>query len=156
MIGRARRLATWIAAIMFAVMFALFVYKIVMRYAFGDAVAWADELAVLLFMWVIFWGYAFVVPDREQIAFDLVYRALPVTPRRVAGIVRAVLVGGLLAAALPTICGYLLFLNRTQTAVLRWPVGWVYSCFAVMIAAVVARSAVTVVRLCGSAWEREL
>ncbi len=50
-----------VAAVLFGAMFCLFVYKIVMRYAFGDAVAWADELGVLLFIWVIFWGCAFVV-----------------------------------------------------------------------------------------------
>jgi len=48
-------------------MFGLFGFKIVMRYAFGDSVAWADELGVLLFIWVIFWGCAFVVTDREQL-----------------------------------------------------------------------------------------
>jgi len=156
MIARVERLASGIAAILFAAMFGLFVYKIVMRYAFGDAVAWADELCVFLFIWVIFWGYAFVVPDREQIAFDLLVKVLPPAPRRIVAIARAALVGGLFAAAFPTICGYLIFLNHTQSPVMRWPLGWVYGCFGLMVAAVVVRSVVTIVRLCGRGWRAEI
>jgi TRAP-type C4-dicarboxylate transport system permease small subunit len=156
MIARARALATAVSAIMFATMFALFVYKIVMRYAFGDAVAWADELGVLLFIWVIFWGCAFVVPDREQIAFDLVYKALPAPAKRAVAIARALLIGGLFAAASPAIYSYLSFLMRTLTPVLRWPEGWVYSCFGLLVAAVIVRSAISVVRLCGSDWRTQI
>jgi TRAP-type C4-dicarboxylate transport system permease small subunit len=156
MIARAKGLATGIAAVMFVVMFALFVYKIIMRYAFGDAVAWADELSVLLFIWVIFWSCAFVVPDREQIALDLVYNALPATARRFVGMARALLIGGLFAAAAPTIFGYLQFLNHTQTPVLRWPVGWVYCCFELMLAAVIVRSAVSFIRLCRPDWKTQV
>jgi TRAP-type C4-dicarboxylate transport system permease small subunit len=156
MIARARGFATAVSAIMFAAMFGLFVYKIVMRYAFGDAVAWADELSVLLFIWVIFWGCAFVVPEREQIAFDLVYKALPAPVKRTVAIARALLIGGLFAAAAPSIYNYLLFLMRTMTPVLRWPVGWVYSCFGLLVAAVVVRSVISVVRLCRSDWRTQI
>jgi TRAP-type C4-dicarboxylate transport system permease small subunit len=156
MIARARGLATAVSAVMFAAMFGLFVFKIVMRYVFGDSVAWADELGVLLFIWVIFWSCAFVVTDREQIAFDLVYKALPAPVRRAVAIARSVLIGGLFAAAAPAIYGYLLFLNHTLTPVLRWPVGWVYSCFGLLIAAIVVRSVVGVVRLCRSDWRTQV
>ena len=67
---------------MFACVFLVFVYKIAMRYAGGDAVAWADEVSVVLFVWIIFWANAFVVTDRRQITFDLVYRLLSPSARR--------------------------------------------------------------------------
>jgi TRAP-type C4-dicarboxylate transport system permease small subunit len=154
--ARANTLATAVAAGLFAAMFGLFVYKIVMRYAFGDAVAWADELGVFLFIWVIFWGCAFVVPDREQIIFDLAYKALPAPAKRVVAIFRALLIGGLFAAAAPTIYGYLQFLNHTQTPVLRWPVGWVYSCFGLLVAAIVVRAVIAIVRLCRADWQTQV
>ena len=69
--------ATLVAALMFSCVFVAFIYKIVMRYAAGDAVAWADEISVVLFVWIIFWANAFVVDDRRQITFDLVVRLLP-------------------------------------------------------------------------------
>ena len=49
---------------MFAAVFLIFNYKIVMRYLGHDAVAWADEVSVMLFIWIIFWANAFVVRDR--------------------------------------------------------------------------------------------
>ena len=156
MIARADSAATAVAAAIFAAMFGLFVYKIVMRYAFGDAVAWADELSVFLFIWVIFWGCAFVVRDREQIIFDLVYKALPAPLQRVVALFRALLLGALFAAAAPTIYEYLQFLNRTQSPVLRWPLGWVYSCFGLLTAAVIVRSARSIVRLCRPDWRTQL
>ncbi len=76
--------------------------------------------------------------------------------KRAVAMFRALLIGGLFAAAAPTIFGYLQFLNRTQTPVLRWPVGWVYSCFGVMIAAVVVRSALSFVRLCRADWRTQV
>ena len=134
-------------------MFCLFAFKIVMRYAFGDAVAWGDELGVILFLWVIFWSCALVVRDREQIVFDLAVNAVPRPVARGFAIFRNLLIGGLFAFALPTIAGYLQFLTRSQTAVLRWPVGWVYSCFGLLAAAIVVRAVCALIKLCRPGWE---
>src|SRR5215467_2312790 len=83
------------ASLMFVCVFAAFIYKIVMRYVAGDAVAWADEVSVILFVWIIFWANAFVVPERRQIAFDLLVRLMPPAGRRTAAIVRLVIIAGL-------------------------------------------------------------
>ena len=40
-------------------------------------VAWTDELAVVLFIWLVFWTGAFVLSIREHVAFDVVYDLLP-------------------------------------------------------------------------------
>ncbi|HMK80782.1 MAG TPA: TRAP transporter small permease subunit, partial [Xanthobacteraceae bacterium] len=69
-------IADGVACALFAAVFLIFVYKIAMRYLAHDAVAWADEISVVLFIWIIFWANAFVVPDRRQITFDLLYRRL--------------------------------------------------------------------------------
>src|ERR1700680_3862965 len=95
---RGARLA---ASLMFACVFVAFIYKIAMRYAAGDAVAWADEVSVVLFVWIIFWANAFVVEARRQIRFDLVVRLLPPPWRRAAAIARVIIIGGLFLWALP-------------------------------------------------------
>src|SRR5712691_13118425 len=87
----AARGAKLVASLMFACVFVAFIYKIVMRYAAHDAVAWADEISVVLFVWIIFWANAFVVDDRRQITFDLVVRLLPPPWRRAAAIARLVI-----------------------------------------------------------------
>src|SRR4029077_1839058 len=106
------RAAELAASLMFACVFLMFVYKIAMRYAGGDAVAWADEVSVVLFVWIIFWANAFVVTDRPQITFDLVYRLLSPSARRASRIARLIVVGGLFLWALPNVIDYILFLWR--------------------------------------------
>src|ERR1700704_7012905 len=104
--------ATLVAALMFACVFVAFIYKIVMRYASGDAVAWADEISVVLFVWIIFWANAFLVEDRRQIRFDLVVGLLASPWRRAAAIARLLVVGGLFLWALPGVLDYIAFLWR--------------------------------------------
>jgi len=153
---RLARAAELTACALFAGVFAVFVYKIVMRYAAHDPIAWADEVSVILFVWVIFWANAFVVGDRRQISFDLVYRMLPPRARRIAAMARLLLVGGLFAAALPGVVDYTLFLWRERTPVLGLRLDLVYGCFALFVAAVCARAAAGLARLAGTSWRAQL
>jgi TRAP-type C4-dicarboxylate transport system permease small subunit len=126
---------------MFTLVFIAFIYKIVMRYAAGDAVAWADEVSVVLFIWIVFLANGFVLEDRHQIAFDLIHRNLPARARNAIEIARNLLVCGIIAYALPGAIDYTAFLWRERTPVLRWRLDIVYACFALFLLAVVARSA---------------
>ena len=130
-----------LAVAMFALVFMAFIYKIVMRYAAGDAVAWADEVSVVLFIWMVFLANAFVLEDRHQIAFDLIHRNLSARAQHVIEIVRGLLVCGIIVYALPGAIDYTAFLWRERTPVLRWRLDIVYACFALFLLAVVARSA---------------
>jgi TRAP-type C4-dicarboxylate transport system permease small subunit len=152
----ASRIAERAVSLMFAGVFVVFVYKIVMRYALGDAVAWADEVCVILFVWIIFCANAFVVSDRRQITFDLVYRLLSPRARRVSRMVRLIVVGGLFAWALPAVIDYILFLWRERTPVLSLPLDIVYSCFGLFVTAVIVRSFVELIRLARPDWQRHV
>src|ERR1700727_3900159 len=81
-----RKLADWAACAMFAAVFLIFNYKIFTRYFEHDEAVGADEVLVILFVWIIFWTNAFLVPDKQQITFDLVYRLLPDTTKRYVAI----------------------------------------------------------------------
>ena len=126
---------------MFALVFMAFIYKIVMRYAVGDAVAWADEVSVVLFIWMVFLANGFVLEDRHQIAFDLIHRNLSARAQHAIEIVRGLLVCGIIVYALPGAIDYTAFLWRERTPVLRWRLDIVYACFALFLLAVAARSA---------------
>jgi len=149
--ARGARLA---ASLMFACVFVAFIYKIVMRYAAGDAVAWADEISVVLFVWIIFWANAFVVADRRQIRFDLVVRLLSPGGRRAAAIARLTIIGGLFLWALPGVLDYIAFLWRERTPVLSLRLDFVYSCFGLFVVAVVVRSGIELFHLVRPGWRR--
>src|SRR5690349_12182779 len=95
------RSASLVSAAMFAAVFVVFVLKVALRYGLDVNLAWADEICSVLFIWVIFWANALVLPDGAQIRFDLVLRMLSPRGQRVAAYARTLLVGGLFAAGLP-------------------------------------------------------
>ena len=148
----AQRVAEAACIAMFAAVFAIFLYKIVLRYVVHDAVAWADEVSVVLFIWIVFVANGLVVEDRRQICFDLLYRHVAPPTQRVLGIARILLVGGILAVALPGAIDYIAFLWRERTPVLLWRLDLVYACFGLFMIAVLLRMAATLIRLLSPRW----
>ena len=140
----------------FAGVFLVFVWKIAMRYAAGSAVAWADEVSVVLFIWIVFIANGFVVEDRRQISFDLLYRHAGPRAQRGLALARIALIGGLFAVSLPGALGYIAFLWRERTPVLQWRLDFVYSCFGLFMAGVLLRSAGRLARLLGPGWRDAL
>src|SRR4051812_29181968 len=72
-----RRRAENIAAGFLAVMFVAFLIQIVLRYLFNFPIGWASELTVVMWLYLVLWGSAFVLREREEIRFDLLYGAAP-------------------------------------------------------------------------------
>jgi TRAP-type C4-dicarboxylate transport system permease small subunit len=80
--GGARRAAAAVAVALFAALFAAFVVQVVARLAFDRPLPWTDELAVILYIAVVLWGAALLVPWREHVAMDLAYTLAPRGVRR--------------------------------------------------------------------------
>ena len=85
----ARRAENVLAA-MLAAMFAAFILQIALRYLTDLPTGWAHELSVMLWIWLVLWGAAFVVSEREEIRFDIIYGAVGPGGRRIMAIVTAV------------------------------------------------------------------
>jgi TRAP-type C4-dicarboxylate transport system permease small subunit len=152
----ARRGMDLLCSMLFVVVFLAFLYKIFMRYAEGDAVAWADEVTVVLFIWIVFLANSFLVEDRRQICFDLVDRNLPDGGRRAIAIFRMLLIGGILLYSLPGALDYIQFLWRERTPVLRWRLDFVYACFGIFLVATLIRMAHRIVVLMRPGWRDAL
>lgn len=152
--ARLRSLANLISGLMFAAVFLIFNYKIITRYLEHDEAVWADEVSVILFVWIVFWASAFLVRDKEQITFDLVYRHAGDRTKRWMALGRLVLVGGIFLWSLPGALDYIMFLWRERTPVLDLRLDYVYSCFGIFLIAVVVRSAWGIMKLLGPHWRR--
>jgi len=155
-VARSRQIADWIACAMFAAVFVIFNYKIFTRYFEHDEAVWADEVLVILFIWIIFWAQAFVVREHDQISFDIVVRLLPAQGKRLAALLRNVLIGGVFLWALPGSLGYIRFLWRERTPVLNLPLDWVYSCFGIFLVAMIVRALFGVRQLLGPRWREHI
>ena len=151
-----KRMAESVATLLVAAIFAAILVGVARRYLFGVPLVWIDELTTVLFIWSIFWTAAFVLANREHVAFDLVYGMLPERGRRAVGVVAALLVGIALLAAAPKIGGYLQFLWRERTPALQWRLDWVFACFGFFIVAAGLRFVIQAGRLMTRRWREHL
>ena len=134
-----RRRAENIAAALLAVMFAAFIIQIVFRYVFNFPVGWAAELTVATWLWLVLFGSAFVVGEKEEIRFDLIYSS--VGPRRRIGmaIVSALALIVLYGASLKASFDYVSFMKVEKASYLRIRMDWMYSIYIVFLVAIIAR-----------------
>lgn len=138
---RLQAVADAIGTALFAVLFGVFVVQIVARFVFARPLPWTDELAVIVYVWVILWAAAFMVPAREHVVFDLIYNLGGERTRRGMVLLGAVLIGGLAAWALPGTWDYVSFMRREGTPVLGWSFMGVFLPFVLLLAALVVRNA---------------
>jgi TRAP-type C4-dicarboxylate transport system permease small subunit len=142
-----KRGADAVGAGLFAALFLTFIVQITARFGFNRPLPWTDELAVILYVWVIMWAAAFMVPAKEHVVFDLVYNAVGKGTRRGMLLLGSVLIGALAAYAVPGSWDYVRFMAREGTPVLGLPFMWVFIPFVFLLLALVVRSAVHVVAL---------
>ena len=135
------RCANGVGAVLFLALFLVFVVQIVARFGFDRPLPWTDELAVVLYVWIILWAGALMVPEREQVMFDLVWNAAPRAARRWMRVIGNALIGGLSFWALPACWDYVHFMKREGTPVLGIPFMWVFMPFVILLLALVVRSA---------------
>ena len=153
-LARLRRFFEIVTTLIFAAIFVIFIYAVAMRYLLDRRVAWADELNIILLLWVMFIAGALVLRDNEHVAFDIAWNAAPPRGRRAMGILAALAFGGLFLAALPGTWSYITFLWRERTTVLEWRLDLVYACYLVFFIAVILRFGAGLVRLLGPRWRR--
>jgi len=73
-----RRAENLIAA-MLAAMFGAFLLQIIFRYVLNLPIGWTNEISVVLWLWLVLFGAAFVLREEEEIRFDLYVVSLPAT-----------------------------------------------------------------------------
>jgi len=142
-----RRVAEAITAAMLAAMFLTFLLQIFSRYVLAEPFGWTLELCLALWVWIVFFGCAFVVRDREHVSFDILYLAAPARARRVMALISAAVVAvGLLWSLLPT-WDWIDFLRIKKSATLKVPMRTLYSIYALFLVVVAARAIWSFVRI---------
>jgi TRAP-type C4-dicarboxylate transport system permease small subunit len=141
MLHRFKQAANAIGGGLFLTLFVVFIIQITARFGFNKPLPWTDEAAVILYIWVILWAAAVVVPEREHVVFDLVWNSVSLNSRKVMRIVGNLMIGGLALVGLPASWDYVRFMAREGSPVLGIPLMWVYMPFVLLIVALVVRSA---------------
>lgn len=134
------RAAHALGGALFVTLFGVFVLQVVSRFVWNRPLPWTDELAVVLYVWIILWACAAMVPTREHVMFDLVWQAASPRTRRVLAMVGHLLLGGLSLWALPACWDYVSFMSREATPVLDIPFSLVFLPFVLLLVSLVMRS----------------
>jgi TRAP-type C4-dicarboxylate transport system permease small subunit len=142
-----RRRAENVAAAMLAAMFAAFLLQIVFRYVFNFPVGWSSELTVVLWLWLVLWGAAFVTPERGEIRFDLLTGVVPRRLRLGMALCASAALLVLYAASLPASWSYVTFMKVEKSSYLKIRMDWLYSIYLVFLAAILVRYLWIVARL---------
>ncbi len=143
-----RAIARWLqaraenfAVFLMSAMFAAFVIQVFMRYAVNRPVAWTLEVCLTAWLWLVLWGGAFVVKDRDHVKFDIVYVAMRERGRRVLALVSAVAILAGFVVSLPGALDYITFYSLKSSVSLRIRLDIVFSVYAIFAVAVIVRYA---------------
>ncbi|WP_027166637.1 TRAP transporter small permease subunit [Mesorhizobium sp. WSM3224] len=137
--GRLYRFAEFVLAAMLALMFAAFTLQIVFRYLLNLPIGWTNELSVILWIWLVLWGAAFVIREEEEIRFDLIYASAGQTARRIMFLIAAAALIVLYAISFPAVFDYVTFMKVEHTAYLKFRFDWLFSIYLVFVVATLVR-----------------
>lgn len=140
-LARLRQLAHAVGGLLFLALFGVFLVQIGARFGLSRPLPWTDELAVVLYVWVILWAVAFMVPAREHVVFDLLWNSVGRRTRQAMAVVGHLLLGALALVGLPATWDYVHFMRRESTPVLDLPFMGVFLPLVLVVLALVVRSA---------------
>ena len=131
----------FIAAAMLAAMFITFVLQIFSRYVLLEPFGWTLELCLALWVWIVFWGNAFIVREQDHVRFDILYFALPAGPRKILALISAASIAVAMAVSFLPTWDYIDFLKIKKSATLKIPMRTIFSIYGLFMIAVALRYA---------------
>ena len=146
-IGWLQARANDVAVGLLTVMFLTFILQIATRYVFNYPIGWTVELCLTLWLWVVFWGSAFILEEQDHVKFDILYLAGSPKVRRVFALVSAIAILAGLLAALPATIDYITFYKIKKSATLRIRLDYVFSVYGIFAVAIIVRYALRALHL---------
>jgi TRAP-type C4-dicarboxylate transport system permease small subunit len=136
-----RRRAENVSALLLLAMFVCFIIQIAARYVFNYPLGWTDEVSVLCWIWCTLWGAAFVLREKDEVRFDIIYSAASENTRRIFTIITGIAAIVLFGIALPAVFSYVTFLKVERSAYLGIRLDYLYSIYLLFSLAVIVRYA---------------
>lgn len=138
-IARLKTVATDVAAVMLGGIFVIFLIQIIARYVFNRPALWTLEACLTLWLWLVFWGAAFVLTEKDHVRFDVLYTASRKGMQRAFAMVSAVAIGAGFLAALPATWSYVTFYQIKNSSVLGIRLDVVFSVYLIFAVMMVVR-----------------
>jgi len=136
-----------VAAFLLAAMFLSFMLQIISRYVLNISVIWTTEACLTTWLWVVFLGSAFLLEERDQVKFDLIYGICSLPVQRVLALVSAVAISLGFLAALPATLDYITFYKIKSSSTLGIRLDVVFSVYGIFAVAIIIHYGVRAWRL---------
>ena len=134
-----RRGAENVSVALLATMFVALIIQVFFRYFINFPMGWTDELSLIMWVWLVLWGAAFVVREDEEIRFELLHALVRPFVRRAMTLVAAATLVILFAVSLPAVVDYVAFMKVQRTAYLHVRFDWLFSVYVLFAVAAIAR-----------------
>jgi TRAP-type C4-dicarboxylate transport system permease small subunit len=134
-----RRRAENVSVALLSVMFASFILQIFFRYVLNNPIGWSEEVIITTWLWTVLWGAAFILSEKEEIRFDIVYSTLSERARRICTVITGVVLIFLYGVSLPAAYSYVSFMKVERSAYLHVPINWMYSVYLIFAVACICR-----------------
>jgi C4-dicarboxylate transporter, DctQ subunit len=134
-----RKRAENVIVVLIAIMFISFLLQIAFRYLLNRPLGWTDEVTVLCWVWLVLWGAAFILSDRDEIRFDIIYEKVPARTQRIFTVISSMALVVLFAVSLPATWNYVLFMKREKSAYLGMRFDYLYSIYVIFSVACIIK-----------------
>jgi TRAP-type C4-dicarboxylate transport system permease small subunit len=137
--GWLKRRAENVIVVLIAIMFISFLLQIGFRYLLNRPLGWTDEVTVLCWVWLVLWGAAFILSDKDEIRFDIVYGLVPERTQRTFTVISSLALVVLFVVSLPASWNYVLFMKREKSAYLGMRFDYLYSIYVIFAVACIVK-----------------
>jgi TRAP-type C4-dicarboxylate transport system permease small subunit len=126
-----------IASLLLGALFLSFIAQIVFRYVINVPLSWTQELCLTLWLWVVFWGTAFLLDDADHVRFDVLYQSFGERGRRLLSLIYSAAIIAAFAVSLPATISYVTFYSIKSSPTLGLRLDFVFSVYLVFAIAVI-------------------
>jgi TRAP-type C4-dicarboxylate transport system permease small subunit len=134
-----RHRAENISVVLLATMFVALICQVVFRYFVDMPMGWTDELSLICWTWLVLWGAAFVVREKDEIRFELLHASMRPAIRRGMTIAAAAAIVLLFLVSLPAVVDYVTFMKVQRTAYLHVRFDLLFSVYLLFAGAAIVR-----------------
>lgn len=137
--GWLRHGAEAVGAGLLGVTFLAFVVQVGFRYVLDDPLSWTLEACLTLWLWLVFWGGAFLLAPRDHVSFDMLYEACNTRVRRVFALISSLSIVVAFAVSLPATWSFISFYSIQDSATLGIRMDYVFSVYALFAVGTIIR-----------------
>lgn len=111
----------------FCIMFAVFIYQIFARYVLGKPAAWAYEVTVTCYLWMVVLSACYAQREKSHVTFTLIYDKLSIKGKAVCDFLGNFIVAFAFGISIIPSIKFVNFMEIQRTSVLQVGLNFVYA-----------------------------